>query len=487
LDSPTTITLHEALNIANAARDNAQWDQALSIYQKIEASFPESPQIKHNIGLCLFGSGKYDEALQRCAHAVNLKPDLWQSEIIIAKAHQALNQMEAAQRTYQRTLTNPAGDAQARLGLADLEMNQFGNPLEAVSLVRPLMDDSSYQMDAQLTTLMASLYDRDDFDQQGNAQKLSNQIQLFSKEHLFLPDLHLEPLENHQKKYRSKNFRPRVGLISPLFCVSPIYFLTIAGWQHVAKGCDIVIFNRGHQSDWATEIFKKISKEWLNVQHMNATQLAKTIHSQNIDVLYDLGGWMDAVGLMALSKKPARQMFKWVGGQSVTTGLDSFDGWISDTHQSSQKLQHLYSEPLVQISGSYCQYTPPEYLPEPLLNKTSTPCIFANPAKVSRAFLLDLKKIKGKKVFIHKQYRYAQAQNRIMNELGSDAEFIIPTTHLEALEAVNQHQTMIDTYPYSSGLTAREALAMNTDVKVLRVGELFCERHTAYLQKKGLS
>jgi len=72
-------------------------------------------------------------------------------------------------------------------------------------------------------------------------------------------------------------------------------------------------------------------------------------------------------------------------------------------------------------------------------------------------------------------------QERIRAVLGNDAQFVIPASHQEALQAVNSHATMIDTFPYSSGLTAREAIAMGTKVKVLHVGELFCERHTAKL------
>jgi predicted O-linked N-acetylglucosamine transferase (SPINDLY family) len=479
MSQETTLTAQEVLAQAQAARDSAQWEKAIALYQQIEKLAPESAELKHNLGLCYFGWGKPEQALHRCAHALSLKPDLWQSEILVAKSHYALGQMEAAQRTYQHALSTPDGAAQARLGLADLAMNQFGDPLGAMSIVKPLLAHDSFVMDAQLTTLMASLYDRDGWNAKGNAQRLSQRVRIFSAEHLCLPNLQLEPLADNEQMYGSKNFRPRVGLISPLFCVSPVYFLTIASWRHVAKGCDIVIFNRGHKSDWATQVFKELSHEWINVQHLNGAQLAKQIHAADIDVLYDLGGWMDAIGLQALSAKPARKMFKWVGGQSVTTGLDTFDGWIGDSSQSPIRLQGLYSEPLINISGGYCTYTPPDYLPAPAVTKSKTPCIFANPAKVSRPFLKELKKMRGTKVFIHSQYRYPQVQEKIRAVLGKHAEFVIPASHQEALQTVNSHATMIDTFPYSSGLTAREAMAMGTKVQVLHVGELFCERHTA--------
>ena len=479
--SQEPVSLQAALAQAEAARDAAQWEKASYLYTQLEKALPQSPEIKHNLGLVYFGWGKLNDAVHWCAHALILNPNLWQSAIIVSLANKSMGQMEAAQRGFQSLLGHAAGDAQARIGLADLAMNQFGNPLEAIELVRPLHQDAQYAMDAQLTGLMASLYDRDDWQGLASAKVLSEKIQKFSAKYLQLPSLQLPSLVDRTAAYDDQGYRPRVGLISPLFCVSPVYFLTIAGWRQVAKGCDIVILNRGHKSDWATQAFKELSHEWINVQHLNGAQLAKQIHAADIDVLYDLGGWMDAVGLQALSCKPARKQFKWVGGQSVTTGLDSFDGWIGDSAQSPMRLQGLYSEPLINIPGGYCTYTPPDYLPAPAVTKSKTPCVFANPAKVSRAFLKEIKQIQGTKVFIHNQYRYPQVQEKIRAVLGNDAEFVIPASHQEALQAVNGHATMIDTFPYSSGLTAREATALGTKVQVLHVGELFCERHTAKL------
>ena len=476
-----TYTVQEVLSAAHAARDASQWERAVTLYQHIERVVPNSAEMKHHIGLCYYGWGKAKQTIEYCLQAIELDPHLWQSHIMLAKAYQAAGQIESAQKAYQHALKHADGQAQARLGLADLAMNQFGDPLGAIDLVEPLLKNPQFEMDAQLTGLMASLYDRDDWDHEGNALALSAKIQSFSASYLRLLDAELPPLSDHRAQYSDPQFRPRVGLISPLFCISPVYFMTIAGWEHVAKGSDIVIFNRGHKVDWATERFKNLSSEWLEVQHMNPVQLAKTIHAADIDVLYDLGGWMDVIALKALSIKPARQMFKWVGGQSVTTGLDSFDGWIGDSHQSPHRLQNLYSEPLINVPGGYCTYTPPDYMPTPALKKSSTPCIFANPAKVSRAFLSELQKIPGTKVFIHNQYRFAQVRERIEAVLGKDAHFVTPSSHQEALAAVNSHATMIDTFPYSGGLTAREAIAMGTRVQVLKVGKLFSERHTANL------
>jgi predicted O-linked N-acetylglucosamine transferase (SPINDLY family) len=275
-----------------------------------------------------------------------------------------------------------------------------------------------------------------------------------------------------------------VALISPLLNASPVYFLTIHGWRHVAKGSEIVVFNRGHKNDWATQEFRSLANEWHDVQEMPAQQLARALHAANIDVLYDLGGWMDTVGLRALSTKPASRMYKWVGGQSVTTGLDVFDGWIGDQWHSPESLQHLYTEPLINIAEGYASYTPPAYFPKkhelPKVRRKES-VVFANPAKLSRAFLAELSTKPGTKVFIHHQFRFARTRARVEQALeGHKVEFIMPASHQEALMALAQFEQMADTFPYSSGLTAREALALGLRIDA-RVGQLFCERHCAQI------
>jgi predicted O-linked N-acetylglucosamine transferase (SPINDLY family) len=147
--------------------------------------------------------------------------------------------------------------------------------------------------------------------------------------------------------------------------------------------------------------------------------------------------------------------------------------------QSPQQLQDLYTEPLINIPGAYATYTPPSYLPKIAKSKSPNPCIFSNPAKISRQFLEFLRTVPGKKIFIHRQFKYARVQERIRAILGDACEFICPGSHEEALRVLNGYAVMIDTFPYTSGLTAYEAAALGVQVQVTQLGHLFCERHTA--------
>lgn len=459
------------LKRAQAARNASNWPLAITLYAHCIKASPQMPELHHNLALCLFGAGRNKEATLAAVNALKLKPQLWQSKVILARAAKSFGQVEQADQLFSEVLAADPGNAAALSGRADLAMNEFGDPLEAIRLVQPLWRHPEHRNDAELTTLMASLYDRDI-----DAATLTRQVIDFSRRALRLPEARFGP-----RTLRPASARPRVALLSPLFCVSPVYFLTIAGFRHVAKGSDVVIFNRGDKRDWATDAFAELASEWKDVQNLSALQLAQAIYDADIDVLYDLGGWMDPVGLQALSAKPARQQFKWVGGQSITTGLHSFDGWIGDEAQSPVRFQHLYTEPLWNVEGGYAHYTPPPYMPKPAARKSDVPVIFANPAKLSRAFLATLAAMPGKKCFIHRQYRHARVRQRIESVIDAgQVDYVYPASHQEALEALNQHKRMIDTFPYSGGLTAREARALGLQVQT-RVGELFCERHGAGL------
>lgn len=460
---------------AQALRERADWPAALGCYQRLVAMLPASAEMQHNLGLCLFGLGRHAQALQHAQRALSLDPALWQSRVIEGRAQKALGQAELAWDIFSNLRSVAAARPSALLDMADLALNEFGEPLEATALVRPLLADPAHARDARLTRLMAALYDRDE-----DAKTLTEEIKAFARDALTLPGFRVT-----RPRHASRQ-RRRVGLISPLFCASPVYFLTIAGFRRMALDTDLVFFSRGARADWASAEFRALAMEWHDVGQMGAWRLAEVLCGSDLDVLYDLGGWMDPVGLQALSVKPAPRMYKWVGGQSVTTGLQCFDGWIGDQWQSPKSLQHLYSEPLINLPGGYATYTPPPYMPKPAQRKSEVPAIFANPAKLSRAYIQMLATIPGPKCFIHRQYRYARVRARIEAVLGpANVDYVCPESHQEALEALNGHAVMLDTFPYSGGLTAREALALGTRVEG-RAGQLFCERHTAGLSQNSV-
>lgn len=463
--------IQEAFLQAKAAQDQSDWRRAIDLFKYILSLSTDFAEVWHNLAICYLGANQAQLAFSCAQQAIHRQPHLWQSRILIAKSLKQLGQIELAYAHFAKIAAEQKNNGLALLGMADLTLNEFGDPLSAIRLVTPLHKIADYQQEAELTTLMASLYDRDI-----SSSQLVQRVKRFSNTTLRLPS-HTD--FKHTTNTPLPTERQRVGLISPLFCASPVYFLSIFKFRQISSKHDIIIFNRGTKKDWATAEFYQLAHEQYEVQHIGAQQLAQVLQTANLDLLYDLGGWTDPIALQALSSKPARKQFKWIGGQSITTGLTSFDGWLGDPWQSPLHLQHLYSEPLLHLTDHFVRYTPPSYMPQPAQQKKDGPAIFANPAKVSRAFLRMLCMLPGKKCFIHRQYKYARVRERIEAVLGPQhVEYICPSNHAEALQALNQHKVMLDTFPYTGGLTAREALALGLQVKG-KIGQLFCERHTA--------
>ena len=452
------------------------------------------PVVAHNLALCHLALGEYRAAVAQSARAMALNAQLWQPAIVQAKALSALGLHEAAIGLLGRVAERLPGNAQVDVALATLLLQHGGDAAGAVIRARPWLG-TALDRDARIVVLLAQLYDRDE---RVSPRALSSALCGFAQVHLQLPDGTADACSARSRRTRrAAVWRPRVGLLSPQFTVSPVYFFTIGALRLLANDVDLTFFSRGTKSDWGTEAFRGIAKDWVDTSEQPADALAETLADHDLDVAIDLGGWMDPVGLSALTARPARRQYKWVGGQSATTGLKCFDGYLTDQYQTPDGSDVLFSEPLLRLKGGYVSYTPPPYLPAPVVLRDEasvTLGVVANPAKVSRGFLAELRQrlpawavqaqATGRQLrvqFIDQRYGQAAIRARIEAHLPSGAaalEFLTPVGHQAYLEAVGRLDAILDTWPYSGGLTTVEALALGVPVYT-RAGALFCERHSA--------
>lgn len=480
-----TNELSKRLTQADACRRANRWQEALAHYRYAEPHFPNQAAIKHNLALCHLGLGDAHQSLHYCNAALSLNKALWQSELVKAKALNTMGCPDDAMALLFSLLRRHPNNAEVRLELAALSLHELGDAKLAQRLVQALISAPTHAANATLTTLMSQLYDRDI-----TAEDLSKALCSFADNHLVLPD---RPAESSR---RAASPRMRLGLISPMFNCSPVYFFCIGALKPLADAADLIIFSRRTHHDWATQEFQAIAHEWFDVSSLASEALASFLDKQNLDVLLDMGGWMDPAALRALSSKPAKRMYKWVGGQSATTGIRAFDGMLSDEHQTPRSLQHLYAEPLILLDSGYVTYTAPAYMPQSVMPRDGQVRlgVISNPVKISQEFLHYLQGQLGalaKMVsaplhlcFIDKRYRHPQLTSRIntaLRNIGEDSamaiEFITPENHRSYLEEVAQLTAVIDTFPYSGGLTSIEALSLGVPC-LTRPGLLFSERHT---------
>ncbi len=480
-----TDELSQRLVQADACRRAKRWQEALAHYRYAEPHLPNHAVIKHNLALCHLGMGDASLSLDYCNAALRLNKGLWQSELVKAKALNKMGKPDEAMALLLPLLQRYPNNAEVRFELAALSMHELGDAKLAQRLVQAFLNDPTHATDASLTTCMSQLYDRDI-----TAEELSKALCAFADKHLVLPGRLISGTQG------TTSSRLRVGLISPMFSCSPVYFFCIGALKLLADATDLIIFSRGTHHDWATQEFRAIAHEWFEVSSLTSEALSAFLHKQHLDVLVDMGGWTDPAGLRALSSKPAKRMYKWVGGQSGTTGLRAFDGMLSDAYQTPLSLQHLYVEPLILLDRGYVTYTPPAYMPPSVPPREGQVRlgVISNPVKISQSFLHYLQRqleAMAKTMsmplhlcFIDKRYRHSQLTSRIktaLKNIGEDnamsIEFIVPDSHHSYLSEVAQLTAVIDTFPYSGGLTSIEALSLGVPC-FTRPGQLFSERHT---------
>lgn len=490
-----TPELRKHLIQTDSFRRDGNWSEALKGYLSALECLPDEPAIEHNLGLCYLALGNSVKAEAHSLRAMKLKPQQWQSALIQAKALVANEKKNLALELLEQLIKQNPENAEVVIELAKMLMQHGGDASRACKLVEPFVK-TGHHKDAEAIYLVSQFYDRD---KDVEAADLSTELCRFADKYLQLPELETPAKAiQHSINYSEgldlgEGRRLKVGLLSPQFSVSPVYFFTYGALRALANNVDFVFFNRGTKKDWATKLFQGLATDWIDVRLCSAQELANVLRSHNLDVLIDMGGWMDPVGLQALSAKPAKKMFKWVGGQSATTGLRSFDGFFTDAYQSPPGSDHLYSEPLIRLQSGYVTYTPPPYMPKRIFEIDSflNFGVIANPAKVSREFLAELSqclpkwqsaKANKNKIlrlqFIDRRYEQKYIRDRICASLPElEIDFVSPSDHLTYLKAVSQLDVSLDTWPYSGGLTTIEALAMGVP-SLTRSGYLFCERHT---------
>lgn len=478
--------LDALLTQGDSYRRSNQWLQAEPCYAQVVQHEPEHWVARHNLALCLFALGRYEQAAQHAYAVVQKQGQQWQTALVLIKSLVKLGAKSQALQ-FLNQLIKQIDLPPIRLELATLTLQHGCDARAARAWAAPLVNDPQCARDALITQLIAQLYDRD---AHLTPEQVNQQLIAFAQEHMPAPELtQPDPAWLTQvPKRRSSKSRKRVGLLSIQFHASPVYYMAYGALKHLAQQVDLVFFARNTKSDWAAQAFASIASDWVDVTALNAGQLASLLKHYKLDSLIDLSGWMDPVGLQALAAKPVPKQLKWVGGQSCTTGLSCFDGFVSDWQQTPQGTEALYTEPLIRLPHSYVSYSPPPYMPLPRLNKSKAVLlgVMANPTKLSVAFLQTLnalgaqwakQKTPYKLTLFDKRYQQSDLVQRIRAQLPNiDVHFETPKTHADFLNAIADLDAVIDAYPYSGGLTAIEALSLGVPTYT-QGGLLFCERH----------
>jgi tetratricopeptide (TPR) repeat protein len=476
MDAPTL------MQRAEQARHRGDFVQARSLYVQALGANPGNLNLRLDAAAASLAC---EDAVQAWRLLSELRPSelpseaVWRFHLCTATTLQRLAKPEEAVSHYARALSSvgiPSSSRRnARQWASHLLLNSLGDPAGAAAIFRTGLGPKeatgaavpeAFLLDpeAWMAMLVASMYTG-----AVSAEALVRGFRAFAAAHL-MPRGSAAASPPRRRARRSARRRPRIGFVSPMLCASPVGFLTLGTIEMLAHQADLVMFDRGGKTDWAQARFRAAAVDWKTCEGADIASLQESFASAGLDALVDLGGWMDLDVLRALAGRPVERQFKWVGGQSLTSGLSCFDGFWADERQVPDHSRSLYSERVAWLSRGYVTYVSPPY--RDLSSAAAHPAapgpaaagayaMVSNPAKIGPRMRARLDELKPRKLYlVDGRWRHGHARRTVERWLGpwsSCVEFISPDHHPQYLEVLSQlDATVIDTEPYSMGLTAIE-------------------------------
>jgi predicted O-linked N-acetylglucosamine transferase (SPINDLY family) len=295
----------------------------------------------------------------------------------------------------------------------------------------------------------------------------------------------------------------RIGLLSNTLRRHPVGWLTLAGLEALDREAfSVHCFGRFDSEDVLANRFARFSASWQDTESMNDAALARCIHSSEIDILIDLGGFGDAGRINACAYRPAPLQVKWVGMQYHSTGLPFIDYFLTDNCETPPGYEAFYSEKLLRLPDGYICYAPPAYAPEigtlpAARNGHITFGCLNNMMKMTPSTLSAWAEILHAVPDSHLLLRAPQFSDpgprerisKYFADQGISAgrlQLCGRAQHRDFLNTYNEVDIALDPFPYSGGLSTCEAVYMGVPV-LARAGEIFAARHSvSHLSNVGL-
>ncbi len=501
-------------NLANARRQAGFLETAADSFQRVINLRPNYIGAYNNLAVVLKALGDTEAAATVLIEAVAHAPASAELRFNLGNALQAAGRRDAAEGAYRKAVALMPGHAEAHANLGVVlaeggKKNEARDAFRKAIALNPdlvpayvgladLVDDGSMDAVAHRRTVLAL-----------NPKLAAVRSSLLmcmhytnvSREELFAEHRAFGTV--HDRKTgptfaATHDFAPtkrlRVGFVSGDFRFHAMLFFALPVLQaRPHDAFEVFCYSNTARTDDHTQDFRAASDHWRDVRGLSNDALVNLIVRDRIDILIDLSGHAPNNRLPVFAARPAPLQVAW-GDYVNTRGLAAMDLLLGDAHHTPPEDDTLYIEKIVRFAPDYICYRPPVYAP----GVTASPAVangyvtfgtFSEVTKIGPEAITRwaavLKAIPTARFLLNGYlFKDATRQERItalFAETGIDAARLIFRTggaHAEFLAQYADVDVILDTAPYSGGLTTCEALFMGVPVLTI-AGDRFCGRHAA--------
>lgn len=442
----------------------------------------------------------YETAALHCNRGVIYK-DLRKGGASIMAFHKAVT-MDPSNVSY----LNNLGAAALELGLNSEALECFEQAVEknpklptARNNIGNLLKDRARGMDALPQYRKSMELNPDDRDAPSN----------YLLCHMYIPDMEPKMVFEEHKKWgisTTKKFPPafkfkprdvgakiRVGFLSADLCHHPVaYFMEPIFRGYDRERFEFVAYGDQRKSDEFSARFAKQVDLWRETSSYDDRALAKLIHEDRVDILFELAGHTAYNRLGVFALKPAPLQVSYLGYPG-STGLPTMDFRITDAFADPRgTTDHLHTEKLIRVPECAWCFEPdaaaPAVSPLPVLkNGFVTFGCFNNMAKLNPALFETWAEI-----LLRVPGSHLRLKARTLTDDGVRKELMAYFTDrgieenrldffghtrkiIEHLSHYHSVDIALDSFPYHGTTTTCEAMWMGCPV-VTRVGKAHVSR-----------
>jgi predicted O-linked N-acetylglucosamine transferase (SPINDLY family) len=510
-------------NLGNACRIAGRLDDAIASYRTAVQRAPGFAEAWGNLGATLLDRGESRLAIEALHAAAGISPGDPRIAFNLGNAYMAAGQLDEAAKVYRGLLAVAPDHAETWINLGHVEIDR-GEPAEAEACFRRAIEIAPDRSEAYVALAgmvaegagEAVAHRRAVLEMNPDLPKVRSSllvcmhygpdatIEELRREHFRFGELHARPLAAKQRPHsnvRDAEKRLKVGFVSADFRFHAIAFLILPLLRAPDPGdWEAVCYSNTRKGDDWSEAWRSASDLWRDVSRLDDAELAETIRADGIDVLIDLGGHAPGNRLLTFARKPAPVQAGWM--YVNTRGFAAMDYLIADRVHLPEGEGYLYAECVVRMPNDYACFAPAPYAPPvnpapSLANGHVTFGSFSELTKITPdcvalwAAVLDV--VPGSRFVLNNFLLGRPAEAERLHALFAAAgipedryEFLPGGPHEAFLADYAKVDVVLDTWPYSGGLTTCEALWQGVPTVTLK-GDRFCGRHSAsHLTAVGL-
>lgn len=488
-------------NLGACAHQMGNYGQAILWFKLAYNENAEDIESLVNIGICYQDSGQHPTAIEFFEKALNLKPERYDCLLQLAVSHLTLMRHDIAEKYLNEYLEHPTekiDEINALMTLSGLHKAR-GDSKRSIEVAKEAVEKHPEVSENFSNALLDMVYS-DEVSQEEMFEWCKKYAQYYEAPYQsFTPDFSNTSIPNRKL---------RIGYVSAdFFNHSVSYFALPLVCNHNKELFEVYTYAVRDYTGVVSAQYKKNS-HWVSLVGMNEQDVCDRIKADKIDILIDLAGHTGGNQLRVFAKRAAPVQATWLG-YPFTTGLSNMDYRIVDAIVEPEGLaEHLSTEKLIRIPGTFCAYRPSISAPERLL--TGELDVRTTPAKLNGyvtfgccnniAKLTDFTLAMWARIMnqastarllieapgINSALTRDQLHNRFQKQ-GIPMDRVIFTNRAENSQYSLYHKIDIalDPYPCNGGTTTCDALFMSVPVVTLSGTRFMSRMGATFLSNIG--